>query len=121
MAQLEIAKAEAVQSQARVKYRQASLAQRKIDLDHTVIRAPIGGVVIARSVDNGQTVAASLQAPTLFTIAQDLRRMQVETNVDEADVGRIRVGQLATFTVDSFPRRRFRGEVIQIRKAPQVI
>jgi HlyD family secretion protein len=72
-------------------------------------------------VDVGQTVAASLQAPTLFTIAQDLRNMQVDTNVDEADVGRVKVGQAATFTVDSFPGRTFSGEVVQIRKAPLVV
>jgi HlyD family secretion protein len=72
-------------------------------------------------VDVGQTVAASLQAPTLFTIARDLRAMQVDTNVDEADVGRVKVGQTATFTVDAFPGRTFTGEVIQIRKAPLVI
>jgi HlyD family secretion protein len=78
-------------------------------------------VVVGRTVDVGQTVAASLQAPTLFTIAQDLRNMQVDTNVDEADVGRVKVGQATTFTVDSFPGRTFTGEVVQIRKAPLVV
>jgi len=78
-------------------------------------------VVVSRNVDVGQTVAASLQAPTLFQIAQDLTKMQVDTNVDEADVGRVRVGQSATFTVDSFPAQTFSGEVVQVRKAPQVV
>jgi HlyD family secretion protein len=78
-------------------------------------------VVVGRTVDVGQTVAASLQAPTLFTIAQDLRNMQVDTNVDEADVGRVKVGQATSFTVDSFPGRTFTGEVVQIRKAPLVV
>ena len=77
----------------------------------TEIRAPVDGVVIKRSVDVGQTVAASLQAPELFVIAKDLRDMQVDTSIDEADVGRIRVGQKASFTVDAFPGRTFNGEV----------
>jgi HlyD family secretion protein len=81
----------------------------------------VNGVVVSRNVDVGQTVAASLQAPVLFTIAEDLSRMQVDTNVDEADVGRIKVGQRATFTVDSFPTQTFAGEVNQIRKAPQIL
>jgi HlyD family secretion protein len=92
--------------------------QAQVDLDHTYIRAPVDGVVVSRNVDVGQTVAASLQAPTLFLIAQDLTKMQVDTNVDEADVGRIRVGQDATFTVDAFPGESFKGKVTQIRKAP---
>jgi HlyD family secretion protein len=81
----------------------------------------VDGVVIQRSVDVGQTVAASLQAPTLFTIAQDLRKMQVDANVDEADIGRIRVAQRVTFTVDSFPGQEFKGFVKQIRKAPETV
>ena len=84
---------------------QAALRQAQVDLEHTIIRAPVDGVVVSRTVDVGQTVAASLQAPTLFTIAQDLTKMQVDTNVDEADVGRVKVGLRATFTVDSFPGR----------------
>jgi HlyD family secretion protein len=86
-----------------------------------VIEAPVDGVVVSRTVDVGQTVAASLQAPTLFTIAQDLTKMQVDTNVAEADVGRVQVGHAASFTVDAFPGRTFRGEVVQIRKAAQVL
>jgi HlyD family secretion protein len=90
-----------------------------VDLERTIIRAPVDGTVILRNVDAGQTVAASLQAPVLFTIAQDLRDMQVEAAIDEADVGRLRVGMLASFAVDAFPRRSFAGEIRQIRKSPQ--
>ena len=107
-------------SAAQLKVADAQLKTAQ-DLDHTAIRAPVDGVVVSRNVDVGQTVAASLQAPTLFTIAQDLTRMQVDTNVDEADIGRIRSGQRATFTVDSFRGETFSGKVIQIRQAPQVI
>jgi HlyD family secretion protein len=99
----------------------AELDQARIDLARTVISAPIDGVVIGRDVDRGQTVAASLEAPTLFTIAQDLRQMEVHANVDEADIGRIRVGQQASFTVDAYPSRAFAGTVMEIRKAPQLV
>ena len=119
-AQLAVAEAQLKAAHAQVRQKKAGLDQAQVDLDHTYIRAPIDGVVVSRNVDVGQTVAASLQAPTLFTIAQDLTRMQVDTNVDEADVGRVRVGQRATFTVDSFKGQKFSGEVVQIRKAPQV-
>ncbi|MBI2468617.1 MAG: efflux RND transporter periplasmic adaptor subunit, partial [Candidatus Rokubacteria bacterium] len=101
--------------------KQASLDQARVDLQHTEIRAPVDGVVVSRTVDVGQTVAASLQAPTLFTIAQDLTRMQVESAVDEADIGRLREGMSGTFTVDAFPGEAFRGRIVQIRKAPQVV
>jgi len=120
-AQLKMAQAQVEHALAQVKHREAALHNSKVDLEHTVIRSPLDGVVIQRNVDIGQTVAASLQAPTLFTIAQDLRKMQVDTNVDEADIGRIQVGQRVTFTVDAFPGREFIGEVEQIRKAPQTI
>ncbi|MFO0985904.1 MAG: efflux RND transporter periplasmic adaptor subunit [Alphaproteobacteria bacterium] len=113
-AQIDVAKAQVLQ-------KEATLAQRRIDLENTFIRSPVDGVVIARNVDVGQTVAASLQSPILFTIAQDLKRMQVEVNVDEADIGRIREGQTATFTVDSFPGRTFPGQVRQVRKAPKEV
>ena len=106
---------------ADLKQAKAAMQAAQVDLDHTTIRAPIDGVVISRSVDLGQTVAASLQAPTLFTIAQDLTKMQVDTNVDEADVSRVKVGLRASFTVDSFPGQLFTGEIVQIRKAPQVV
>ena len=96
----------------------ASLAMAKKALDDTVIRAPVDGVVVKRSVERGQTVAASLQAPELFIIAQDLSDMQVETSIDEADVGRIQEGMTASFTVDAFPGRTFQSKVKQVRKAP---
>jgi HlyD family secretion protein len=116
---VDLAAAEVRTAQAVVQQREAQLATAKIDLSRTEIRAPVDGVVIKRSVDVGQTVAASLQAPELFIIARDLRDMQVETSIDEADVGRIRPGQRATFTVDAFPGRTFNGEVKTVRKAPQ--
>jgi len=120
-AQLRVTEAQLQSAVASVAQQEASLRQAQVDLDHTEIRAPVDGVVVSRTVDVGQTVAASLQAPTLFTIAQDLTQMQVETNVDEADVGRIREGLRATFTVDSFANQNFSGEVMQVRKAPQVL
>ncbi|HMC31662.1 MAG TPA: efflux RND transporter periplasmic adaptor subunit, partial [Candidatus Angelobacter sp.] len=103
------------QAQAQVTQKQAALKVAQKNLDYTVIRAPINGTVISRSVDVGQTVAASLQAPTLFQIAQDLTKMQVYTNIDESDVGQIRAGQPVTFTVDAFPKEVFRGRVDTIR------
>ena len=105
---------------ARLEAALAALRAAQVDLDHTYIRAPLNGVVIARNVDVGQTVAASLQAPTLFLIAEDLTKMQVDTNVDEADISRIQVGREATFTVDAFPEEVFTGQVVQIRQAPIV-
>jgi HlyD family secretion protein len=104
-----------------VEQKQAALAQTQINLDHTTIRSPVDGIVVNRAVDVGQTVAATLQAPTLFTIAQDLTRMQVEASVDESDIGRIRAETPVTFTVDAFPGEVFVGTVTQIRKAPQVV
>jgi HlyD family secretion protein len=104
-----------------VKQKEAALAQAQINLDHTTIRSPVDGVVVNRAVDVGQTVAATLQAPTLFTIAQDLTKMQVETSVDEADIGRIHRNTPVTFSVDAFPGETFAGEISQIRKAPQVV
>jgi HlyD family secretion protein len=120
-AALQVAEAQQKASEAAVRNKQAALSQAKLDFQHSEIRAPVNGVVISRAVDVGQTVAASLQAPTLFTIAEDLTRMQVEAAVDEADVGRLREGMPATFTVDAFPGQTFRGEIVQIRKAPQVV
>jgi len=118
-AQYDLAAAELNSAKAVVSQRLAQLASAKVDLGRTEIRAPVDGVVIKRSVDVGQTVAASLQAPELFIIARDLRDMQVETSIDEADVGRIRQGLRATFTVDAFPGRTFNGEVRQVRKSAQ--
>jgi HlyD family secretion protein len=120
-AALRVAEAQLRAAEAVVRQKQAALDQARADLEHTEIRAPVNGVVVSRSIDVGQTVAASLQAPTLFTIAEDLTRMQVEAAVDEADVGRLREGMEATFTVDAFPGRTFRGQIVQIRKAPQVV
>jgi HlyD family secretion protein len=120
-AQLRVVEAILQTAIANVGQQEAALRQSQVDLDHTEIRAPVDGVVVSRTVDVGQTVAASLQAPTLFTIAQDLTDMQVDTNVDEADVGRIRVGLRATFTVDAFRGQTFSGEVMQVRKAPQTV
>lgn len=117
----DLAAAELKTAQATLAQREAQLASARVDLARTEIRAPVDGVVIKRSVDVGQTVAASLQAPELFVIAKDLRDMQVETSIDEADVGRIRLGQRATFTVDAFPGRTFAGEVKQVRQAAQTV
>ncbi len=120
-AQVRMALAEVVHARAQVAQKKAALEITKVNLGNTFIRSPVDGVVIGRDVNVGQTVAASLQAPTLFTIAQDLRKMQVETNIDEADIGQIRPGQEATFTVDSFPGRGFKGTVSQVRKKPQTV
>jgi HlyD family secretion protein len=120
-AQSRSAEAQVDKAQAQVSQAQAALDQANVDLDRTVIRSPINGVVISRSVDIGQTVAASLQAPTLFTIAQDLTKMQVDTHVSEADIGNVAVGQSATFTVDAFPNQVFRGRVREIRQAPIIV
>jgi HlyD family secretion protein len=105
-------------AQAQVAQAVANLAQADLDLQHTKITAPVDGTVISRNMDVGQTVAASFQAPTIFQIAQDLTKMQVDTNVDEADVGQVKVGQPASFTVDAYPTRTFMGTVAQIRQAP---
>src|SRR5881409_3947314 len=121
IAQLRVAEAMLVSARAQVEQKDAGLKQAQVDLDHTTIRAPVHGVVVSRQVDVGQTVAASLQAPVLFTIAQDLTKMQVETSVDEADIGRIKLDDRATFTVDAFPGETFEGTVTQIRKAAQVV
>lgn len=115
------ARAQVSVAQSQVGQAQASMNQAQIDLGYTIIRSPVDGIVISRSVDVGQTVAASLSAPTLFTIANDLTKMEVHTNVDEADIGNISVGQDVSFTVDAYAQRRFRGKVYQVRNAPQVI
>jgi len=102
-------------AQAQVTQAQAALNQNQVNLQHTVIRAPIDGLVISRNVDVGQTVAASMQAPTLFVLAADLTKMQVVANLDESDVGRIRPGQRASFRVDAYPTDDFVGSVAQVR------
>lgn len=120
-ADLDIARASIREAEAQIQLKVASLDKRRVDLENTIIRSPVEGVVIDRSVDVGQTVAASLQAPTLFTIAQDLKKMQVSTSVDEADIGQIRQGQKAHFTVDAFGTRKFFGTVTQIRKMGKTV
>src|SRR5215472_4277190 len=106
------------QAEANVKIKQGALDKAKADLDHCTITSPIDGVVILRSVDVGQTVAASLQAPVIFQIANDLAKMQIDSNVAEADVGVVQVGQDVDFTVDAFPNQTFHGKVVQVRNAP---
>lgn len=120
-ASLKIAEAQLLNLQALVAQRRAAVRQVEVDIKRSVIRAPIDGVVVQRSIDVGQTVAASLASPTLFTVAQDLRQMQVETTVDEADIGRVRDGLEVTFTVNAYPNDRFRGKVAQVRLAPNNI
>jgi HlyD family secretion protein len=116
MAEANLANAEAV-----VEQRQAAVDQAEFDLDRTVLRAPIDGTIIKRDVNPGQTVAVSLEARTLFTIANDLHEMEVHGTIDEADIGQLKIGQKAEFTVDAFPDRVFTGQVLQIRKAPEVV
>lgn len=116
-AQVTIARAQVANAKASVVQAEASLFQARIDLERCSIRSPVDGIVINRIVEEGQTVAASMSAPVLFTIAQDMRQMQVEASVDEADIGRVQPGQPATFTVEAFPDKRFRGTVTQVRKA----
>ncbi len=117
-AQVAVANAQLGSAQAEGRQAQAALAQAKINLGHTQITAPVDGTVIARRMDVGQTVAASFSAPTIFEIAQDLTKMQLDTNVDESDIGNITAGQKATFTVDAYPGITFHGEVANVRKAP---
>src|SRR5213592_4005805 len=106
------------QAEANVKIKQGALDKAKADLDHCTITSPVDGEVISRSVDVGQTVAASLQAPVIFTIANDLTKMQIDANVAEADVGVVTVDQNVDFSVDAFPNRTFHGKVVQVRNAP---
>lgn len=120
-AQVSAALATETQARAQVQQKQAAVEVAQTNLDYTTIRAPIDGTVVARSVDVGQTVAASLQAPTLFTIAQDLTKMQVYAKTDESDVGQIRPGQKVTFKVDAYPRETFTGTVSQVRMNSTVV
>lgn len=117
-AQVLVAQSQLSSGGAQERQAQAVLDQAKINLAHTQITAPVDGTVIARRMDVGQTVAASFAAPTIFEIAQDLTKMQLDTNVDESDVGAITTGQTATFTVDAYPGTTFRGQVSNVRKAP---
>jgi HlyD family secretion protein len=109
------------QTAAGLESAKAQLQRAMINLHYATIKAPISGVVIGRAVDVGQTVAASFSTPTLFTIAQDLTKMQVQANVDEADIGKLKMGQRVSFTVDAYPSRQFEGEISQIRLQPVVV
>ena len=115
---LDAAVANLHQAEANVKIKEGALEKAKADLDHCTITSPIDGIVISRNVDVGQTVAASLQAPIIFQIANDLSKMQIDSNVAEADVGGVAVDQDVEFTVDAFPTRTFSGKVVQVRNAP---
>src|SRR6266853_1740093 len=115
------AAANVTQAEAQVSQKAAALAVAQTNLNYTVIRSPIDGTVVARNVDVGQTVAASLQAPTVFTIAQDLKKMLVYTKTDESDVGNIKLGKAVTFKVDAFPKDTFRGVVSQVRMNPTTV
>ena len=114
-AALDQARASVNSAQAQILQQTASTQATRINLGRTVIRSPVDGVVLTRTIEPGQTVAASLQAPELFTIAEDLAKMKIELAVDEADIGQVRVGQGVSFTVDAFPDRQFRGTVEQVR------
>jgi HlyD family secretion protein len=117
-AQRQVAETQGVTAKAQVATADANLQNAQLDLDHTRITSPVDGVVIARNTDVGQTVQASYSVATLFTIAQDLSKMHVETNIDESDISRVQVDQLATFTVDAYPGQTFRGSVMQVRHSP---
>lgn len=120
-AAVDAAAASVAQAGAQVSQKEAAVTVARTNLNYAIIRSPIDGTVVARNVDVGQTVAASLQAPTVFTIAQDLRKMRVYTKVDESDVGRIRSGQQVTFKVDAFPKQQFQGIVGQVRMNPTTV
>jgi HlyD family secretion protein len=107
--------------QAVIMQREAALAAAQVNLDYTNIVSPVDGTVVSRNVTMGQTVAASFQTPTLFLIATDLTKMQVDTNVSESDIGGIKEGNKAAFTVDAFPKRTFEGAVNQVRQSPQTV
>src|SRR3954452_17955470 len=119
--QAQAARSQVAQAQAQAAQAKAAVDLAQVNMTHTVIEAPIDGVVVARNVDVGQTVAASLQAPVLFLIANDLTRMQVLANIDEADVGQLAPGSEVNFTVDAYPSDTFKGAVSQVRLAPQTV
>jgi HlyD family secretion protein len=120
-ANADVANAQVAASSGRLQQARAALNQAEVNLTYTTIASPIDGVVISRNVDEGQTVAATMQAPILFVIAGDLREMQVDTSVAEADVGKLQPDMAATFTVDAYPNERFEGKVRQIRNSPQTV
>jgi len=115
------AQAQIVFDEATIQQRQAALDAALVNLGYTDIISPVDGVVVSRSITMGQTVAASFQTPTLFLIASDLAKMEVDTNVSESDIGSVKVGDRATFTVDAFPKRLFQGSVTQVRQSPQTV
>lgn len=117
-AALDQARAQVASAQAQIRQQAASTQTSRINLERTVIRSPVDGVVLARTIEPGQTVAASLQAPELFTLAEDLSKMRIELTVDEADIGQVQEGQDVSFTVDAFAGRQFRGVVQQVRLSP---
>jgi HlyD family secretion protein len=117
----EQAEAQAAFDQATIEQRQAELESAQVNLDYTDITSPVDGTVVSRNVTVGQTVAASFQTPTLFLIASDLKKMEVDTNVSESDIGGLKEGSPATFTVDAFPKRTFTGKVAQVRQSPQTV
>jgi HlyD family secretion protein len=119
--QYALAEAGLAEAKAQVAQAQAALKKAQVDLKNTRIYSPVNGVVISKSVDAGQTVAASFQTPTLFTIAEDLTKMQIETSVDEADIGRVSMGQEVVFTVDAYPSLTFSGSVSQVRIEPIMV
>lgn len=120
-ASVDAAEANITQAEAQISLKEAAVAVAQTNLDYTVIRSPIDGTVVARNVDVGQTVAASLQAPTIFTIAQDLTKMWVYAKTDESDVDNIKVGKVVTFKVDALPKQTFQGKVSQIRMNPTTV
>ena len=120
-ADLRVAEAQLAAAAAQIAQREATVRQIEVDLRNTEIRSPVSGVVVQRQVELGQTVAAALQSPTLFLVADDLRQMEISANIDEADVGRIKPRQRATFTVSAFPGRSFEGTVKQVRLGSQTI
>ena len=117
----EQAQAQITFDEATIQQRQAALDAAQVNLDYTNIVSPVDGIVVSRNVTMGQTVAASFQTPTLFLIATDLTKMQVDTNVSESDIGSIKDGNKAIFTVDAFPKRTFEGAVVQVRQSPQTV
>ena len=119
--ELDQALAQLAQAEAQVQTRTASVESAKIDLSRCTIYSPVDGIVLSRQVDVGKTVAASFNTPVLFTIANDLSKMQIEGAIAEADIGNVEVGQMVHFTVDAFPNRQFRGRVSSIRNAPETV
>jgi HlyD family secretion protein len=119
-AEVHIAEADLANAEAAVEQQQGVLDQARVDLERSVLRAPIDGIVVKRNVNPGQTVAVALEAKTLFTIADDLARMEVHGTIDEADIGKLKVGQSVKFSVDAYPEHEFEGSVQQVRKAPEM-